>query len=577
MFDKKLLTQMFSFTTNKKKTIKIGIIIALCAIPYLVFYQYLVSNVIDKYIPEKNIKNVLILSSILIIIIFVRFWTDKYGDIGRKLCYYDNDKQIKNKIFNSIQDANISQIEKIQVGKLFNITTTQSFEAAQLFVWNMVGIFSVRIRSILITSVIMLFINWKIALVVIGIFILSYIILIPFYNKNMKNYKKMQQSIIDLQGKINEYIDSFSTTKTLRLEEININDIEKMLEKTKEELIKSSKILGLHTAIFSLLAFFATIATLIIGGNQIIIGVGVGSTIILIIDYISDISNHMNSLLEHVHGVINKYNCFINVLKIVNTNREIDEGNLELENIKSIEFKDVKLSYDGVNTILENINLKINKPMTIAIVGRSGAGKTSLVNLIPRFYNLTEGQILINEIDYTKYKLSELRKNISYVFQEPVILDMSIKDNLMYGNENVTFDDVKEICKKIGLNKKIESFDNGYDTIIDAKTDILSFGEKQLLSFARAILKNGSIVILDEVTSNLDLEFERNVMEANKIILANKISFVIAHRINTIKDADLIIYIDDKNIAEMGTHEELMEKQGYYYNLYKKCPMGDFS
>ncbi len=577
MFDKKLLTQMFSFTTNKKKTIKIGIIIALCAIPYLVFYQYLVSNVIDKYIPEKNIKNVLILSSILIIIIFVRFWTDKYGDVGRKLCYYDNDKQIKNKIFNSIQDANISQIEKIQVGKLFNITTTQSFEAAQLFVWNMVGIFSVRIRSILITSVIMLFINWKIALVVIGIFILSYIILIPFYNKNMKNYKKMQQSIIDLQGKINEYIDSFSTTKTLRLEEININDIEKMLEKTKEELIKSSKILGLHTAIFSLLAFFATIATLIIGGNQIIIGVGVGSTIILIIDYISDISNHMNSLLEHVHGVINKYNCFINVLKIVNTNREIDEGNLELENIKSIEFKDVKLSYDGVNTILENINLKINKPMTIAIVGRSGAGKTSLVNLIPRFYNLTEGQILINGIDYTKYKLSELRKNISYVFQEPVILDMSIKDNLMYGNENVTFDDVKEICKKIGLNKKIESFDNGYDTIIDAKTDILSFGEKQLLSFARAILKNGSIVILDEVTSNLDLEFERNVMEANKIILANKISFVIAHRINTIKDADLIIYIDDKHIAEMGTHEELMEKQGYYYNLYKKCPMGDVS
>lgn len=569
MFDKKLLTQMFNFTTNKKKTIKIGIIMAFCAIPYLVFYQYLVSHVIDRYIPEKNIKNVLILSSILIVIIFFRFWTDKYGDVGRKLCYYDNDKQIKNKIFNSIQDANISQIEKIQIGKLFNITTTQSFEAAQLFVWNILGIFSVRIRSILITSIIMLFINWKIALVVIGIFILSYIILIPFYNKNMKNYKKMQQSIINLQGKINEYIDSFSTTKTLRLEEININDIEKMLEKTKEELIKSSKILGLHTAIFSLLTFWATIVTLIIGGNQIIIGVGVGSTIILIIDYISDISNHMNSLLEHVHGVINKYNCFINVLEIVNTNREIDEGNLELENIKSIEFKNVKLSYDGVNTILENINLKIDKPMTIAIVGKSGAGKTSLINLIPRFYNLTEGKIFINGIDYTKYKLSELRKNISYVFQEPVILDMSIKDNLMYGNENIAFEDVKRVCCKIGLNEKIEAFDNGYDTIIDAKTDILSYGEKQLLSFARAILKNGSIVFLDEVTSNLDLEFERNVMEANKIILENKISFVIAHRINTIKDADLIIYIDNKHIVEMGTHEELMEKQGYYFNLYK--------
>lgn len=175
--------------------------------------------------------------------------------------------------------------------------------------------------------------------------------------------------------------------------------------------------------------------------------------------------------------------------------------------------------------------------MTIAIVGKSGAGKTSFVNLIPRFYNLTEGQILINGIDYTKYKLSELRKNISYVFQDPVILNMSIKDNLMYGNDNVQLKDVIDVCKKIGINEKIETFDNGYDTIINAETDLLSYGEKQLLSFARAILKN-------------------------------KISFVIAHRINTIKDADLIIIIDNKQIVEMGTHEELIEKQGYYYDLY---------
>ena len=176
--------------------------------------------------------------------------------------------------------------------------------------------------------------------------------------------------------------------------------------------------------------------------------------------------------------------------------------------------------------------------------------------------------MLLNGIDYTIYKLNELRKNISYVFQEPVILNMSIKDNLMYGNENITFDDVKNICNKIGLAEKIKDFSNGYDTIIDNKTDILSYGEKQLLSFARAILKDGSIVVLDEVTSNLDLEFENKIMETNKIILKNKISFVIAHRINTIKDADLIIFIEDKHIAEMGTHDELIKKHGYYYNLY---------
>lgn len=568
MLNKKLLKDMFNFTTNTKRTIKRGVIGFVQAIPYLVLYQYVLSKVIDDYIPDKNIKMAVILSSVLILFIIIRFWLDKYMEIERKLIYYDNDKQIKRKVFSALQDADISQLDKIQVGNLFNLTTTQSFDASQLFVWNFIGVFAVRLRSILIISIIMLFIDWKIAIVVIWIFILSYLVLMPFYNKNMKTYKKLQQSIINLQGKINEYIDSFSTTKTLRLEEINMNDLKVMLRKAKNELIKSSKILGLHTALFSLLTFGAVIATLIIGGNQIILGVGLGSTIILIVDYISDINNHMNSLLEHAHGIVNKYNCFINILEIISIDKEVDEGVLELDKIDSIQFENVKLSYDGVNTILENINLKIDKPMTIAIVGKSGAGKTSFVNLIPRFYNLTEGQILINGIDYKKYKLSELRKNISYVFQNPVILNMSIKDNLMYGNVNVNFEDVIKVCKKIGLNEKIEKFDKGYDTIINAETDILSYGEKQLLSFARAILKNGSIVILDEVTSNLDLEFEKNIMESNKVILKNKISFVIAHRLNTIKNADLIIFIDDKKIVEMGNHEELIEKQGYYYNLY---------
>ncbi len=568
MLNKKILKDMFNFTTNKRKTIIVGIVTFVAAIPYILFYQYLLSRAIDIYIPEKNINMVIILSNILISIIIIRFFLDKYSEVNRKNCYYENDMQIKDKVFNAIQEADISKLDKIQVGNLFNLTTTQSFESSQLFPWNFVGIFTVRLRSVLITSIIMLFIDWQIAIIVIGIFILSYLILIPFYNKNIKVYKELQKSIIELQGKVNEYIDSFSTTKTLRLEEININDIKSMLEKSKREFIKSSKILGLHTALFSLLTFGATITTLVIGGNQIILGVGVGSTIMLIIDYINDINSHMENILDHSHNILNRYNCFLNILEIVSIQKECDNGKQKLDNINSIEFDNVKLSYDGVNTILENINLKIDKPMTIAIVGKSGTGKTSLVNLIPRFYPLTDGKILINGIDYTKYKLNELRKNISYVFQEPVILNMSIKDNLMYGNDKIEFQDVINICKKIELDEKISSFENGYDTIISAETDMLSYGEKQLISFARAILKNGDIVILDEVTSNLDLKFEKYIMKATEEILKNKISFIIAHRLNTIKNSDLILFIDNKKIVEMGTHEQLIEKHGYYYKLY---------
>lgn len=432
MFNKKILKEMFNMTNNKKRTIVLGIFIFFQALYYQIFYQYALSKSIDKYIPEKNIKMTIIVSSILIGIIVIRIFCDIYSERERKTIYFDNDRQIRNKIFDSIQNANISKIDKIQDGKLFSLTTNQSFESSQLFVWNFIGIFAVRLRSTLSTSIIMLFIDWKIATAVIAIFILSYLILVPFYNKNMKTYKRLQQTIIDLQGKVNEYIDSFSTTKTLRLEEININDIKLMLNQAKNELINSSKILGIHTALFSLLTFFAIIFTLFIGGNEIIIGIGVSSAIMLIVDYISDINNNMTGLLDHVHNIINRYNAFLNVLKIINIDKEVDTGILELNRIDSIEFKDVALSYDGINVILENINLKLDKTKTIAIVGKSGAGKTSFVNLIPRFYNITNGQILINGIDYTKYKLNELRKNISYVFQEPVILNMSIKDNLMY-------------------------------------------------------------------------------------------------------------------------------------------------
>ena len=568
MFDKQKLIEMFNFTTNKKKTIQRTFFELFQIVPIIV-YQFVLSKNIDDYIPNNNVRLAIIVCLLYIIYIWIKiFLISYYLEKQRRIICYDNDKQIKNKVFKSIQDAKISELDKIKVGNLFSISTTQSFDAARLFIWNFLGLFAYRIKSILITFVIMLFINWKIALVILLIFMISYIILIPFYNKNMKNFKKLQQTIIDLRWKVNEYIDRFSTTKTLRLEEINIDDIRKMLEKLKNELIKSSKIIGLHTAIFSLLTFTSTIATLIIGGNQILLGIGLASSILLMLDYINDINGHMKGVLDHFYEAMNKYNAFLNVLSIMNIEKEEDNGTLTLNKIETIEFKNVSLSYDGINVILKNINLKIDKPITIAIVGKSGEGKTSFVNLIPRFYDLTNGNILINNVDYKEYKLDELRKNISYVFQEPVILNMTIKDNLMYGLDNIKFEDVKKICVKLGLDNKIMSLPNDYETIISDKTDLLSFGEKQLLSYARAILKNGDIAILDEVTSNLDLKFEQNIIKANKTLLKDKISFIIAHRLNTIKEADLIIYIENKHIEEMGTHEELLKLNGKYSKLF---------
>ena len=568
MLNKKYLKEMINFTNNKNKTFKLAIILFFQSLPYLLFYQGILSLVVDNYMPNKNLKMVSTLSGILLIIIAIRFAFDYYSETSRKKCYYDNDRQIKNKIFKAIQYADISELDKNQTGNLFELTTNQSFNASQLFIWNFVGIFSVRLRSILMISIIMLFINFKISLIIICIFLISYIILLPFYNINMKNYQMTLRSILNLQGKINEYIESYSTTKTLRLEEINMDEINSILKKSKEKYLKTNKILALHTSLFALITFSSVIITLIIGGNEILTGIGVASTIMLLVDYISDINDHMQSLLNHAHGIFSKYNAFLRILKICSIAKEKDNGIKCINKIESIEFKNVKMSYDNENVILEDINLKIDKPMTIAIVGKSGSGKTTLVNLIPRFYELMDGEILINDTNYKEYKLNELRKNISYVFQEPVILNMSVKDNLIYGLQNIEFQKVKDVCIKLGLDEKIISLPNGYNTIINAKTDLLSFGEKQLLSYARTILKSGNIVILDEVTSNLDLDFEQNIIKANKTLLKGKIAFIIAHRLNTIKEADLIIFLENKHIVEMGTHDELLKLNCRYAKLF---------
>ena len=245
----------------------------------------------------------------------------------------------------------------------------------------------------------------------------------------------------------------------------------------------------------------------------------------------------------------------------------IDDG-IRLNNVKKIEFNDVCFSYDDEKNVLNHISFEIGKDKNVALIGRTGSGKTSLVNLLCRFYDLDEGTIKINGRDYREYSIRSLRNKIGYIMQKVVIFDGTILENINYANKDISKDEIIEICKKLNLHEKIMSLKDGYETKISSDTDIFSTGEKQLLNFTRVMVENPEIIILDEVTASLSYKSEMMVRKAIEEITKGKISFIIAHRLSTIKNCDKILLMKDGKIIEEGNHKELIEQNGAYAELY---------
>lgn len=528
---------------------------------------FITTVIIDKYFPNNNIKMIIILAILYYVFeflgvlrqVYMNFFSNKYQTLIAN--------ELKIDAFKNAIISKCEELDKYDIGSLIEMNTSQADLSSMAYISYFTFIYH-RISIIICNIIILMALNYKLAIIVLIIYIVSNIILIPIFKQNEKISYEVQQMNVDFLGKINEFVNSYTTSKTLRIEKKNIDEIDIKIKKLQEKSFLYNKYIYLHSALLGILGFISLIIVVYYSGISIINGLITISLVILFKQYTGDIENRMNEMISWINSMNNSINSFKQISKLLDMKQENDNGNLELKRISNIEFKNVKLSYDNVNTVLEDINFKVNKNITIAIVGKSGAGKTSLVNLIPRFYELTSGNILINGIDYNEYSLSDLRSRIGYVFQDPIIFNMSIYDNLKFGNDDVTNEQIEKVCTEIGLDEKIKSLPNGYNTLIDIYSDLLSYGEKQLLNFSREILRKTDVIILDEVTSNLDLEFEKKVMIANKRVLENKISFVIAHRLNTIKDADLIFYLQDGIIKECGTHKDLVKLKGEYFKLY---------
>ena len=483
-------------------------------------------------------------------------------------------KNLRDDIYNHINSISIKDFDAKKRGDIvqLEIRDMENFAGGVYAVFKtlMQGIF-----TIIITIIMMCLVNWILALGVILLSPLSVIMSYIISHFSGKYFKKQSSLQADVSSISLETLNNIDIIQSLNHE-----------DKSLEEFKKKNEILRKEGRVAQFSASWVNPSTRLVN-NTIYVLIGIIGIIMLFYDeklalvYAVMSLGRLSSFLSYttqyskpfneISGVASEYESakasFNRVNNFLNLKEDIDEGNKEISEIDNIEFKDVNFSYDTNKKLIEHLNLKINKVDKVAIVGPTGAGKTTLINLIMRFYDPQGGEVLVNNIPYKDVKKHSLRNHIGMVLQDTWIFKGTILDNIRYLKPEASREEVMEASKKAHADLFINAMPNGYETVINAKEG-LSEGEKQMIAIARVMLLNPEVVILDEATSNIDTRSEKLIGEAFDEVLKDKTSIVIAHRLSTIINADTIIVMKDGSIIETGNHQKLMKKEGFYYSLY---------
>lgn len=478
--------------------------------------------------------------------------------------------KIRQDAFYKLQRLPFDYFDSRPDGKIVVRVTDYINDLANFFT-NFVVLFMVYIIKILVVLVFMLSISPMLTLVVIAavvpmmilVFTLRYTVRKLFVQQRQKNSNRTAFLVESIMGE--KIIKNYNRTEE---NQAIYSDLHQSACKTWLKIFYRNELNTPIVEIFwniGTVCLYGTALYQILHGNAIDAG-----TVVIFTSYMGLFSGPLTQIAVIIQQLAQVSSNLEQVFDTINYPIEIDNraGSVELKNIQGrVDFNDVTFSYEeGVN-ILENFNLHVNPGETIALVGPTGAGKTTVINMLTRFYDVKEGSVEIDGVDVRNATLDSLRKEVGVLMQEPFLFKGTIMDNIRYGRPDATDEECIEAAKTIFADGFINRLSDGYYTVMEERGAGLSAGEKQLLSFARIILKNPSVVILDEATSSIDTETEIMIKEALDIILKDKTAFIVAHRLSTIRNADRILFIANKGIAEEGSHEELMAKKGLYYAL----------
>ena len=494
-------------------------------------------------------------------------------------------RDAKNAAFSHLQTLSFSYYNTNNVGYIHarvmsdtdRIGTLVSWHLMQ-FVWNFSYLFFV--------FVVMIRIDLKLTLYLMLLIPVAAVLIAYFQKHLVVLNRRIREINSTITGNFNEGITGARSIRTLVVEDTMQQDFEKDTDLMRKTSIHATHYSALFSSTVTILSSIALSLVLWQGGKLNLAGLMQIGTLSVFMSYALNMLEPVQGMIEMISQLIAVQVNIERLNRLLNTESDVKDSPEVIEKYGDVfepkkenweklqgevEFRNVSFHYpDGDEMVLENFSLHIPKGMNVAIVGETGAGKSTLVNLICRFFEPTKGQVLIDGRDVRERSQLWLHSNIGYVLQTPHLFSGTVRENMRYGKPDATDEDIMKALKLVHADEMVNRMHGGLDAEVGEGGDLLSTGEKQLLSFARALLADPGILVLDEATSSIDTETEKAIQDAINVMISGRTSFMIAHRLSTVVDADVILVVSDGVIVEQGTHRELMEARGYYYRLYTR-------
>lgn len=580
-----IVNQLFPFVSKYKKRFIIGIVILIGAVGFELLGPLVAMYIIDHYVKTSaskiiQLRPVLLLLSLFFVVSLIHAILSYFQTLVLQRAGSDVIKELRIKLFEHVQKLPIKYFDNLPAGKVVARITNDTQMILELFTVILPNFISAFITMIGVIIAIF-FINTKIGLIA--------LITIPFVMLWLLWYKKVtgkynyviREKNSDMNALINESINGMNIIQAFKQEKQIMNDFDEM---NQAYLNNYKKIIQFDSLtehnLLSTIRSIVFLMLIVVFGTQFLnssVAISVGTLYILV--------NYITRLFDPLFGVLNvlgqleqaRVSC-VRVFEMMNVSEEkMPEHKIQLpEKIEGhVHFNDVSFAYSEGEYVLENINLEVDKGQTIALVGHTGSGKSSIMNLLFRFYDPTDGTIEIDGIPTIKTDKRDMRKHMGIVLQDPYLYTGTILSNITLDDPKVTREKAVESLNAVGGDRVLEHFKKGIDEPVIERGRTLSSGQRQIISFARALAFDPEILILDEATSSIDSETEEIIQKAMTVLSKGRTSFIIAHRLSTIKNADQIIVLDKGRIIEKGNHDELIKLEGQYYKMYQMQSLTD--